>query len=50
MNTKELIKQKIDEKLKDIIDLANNWDEEGYIRNEVENIKELLEIMESLNA
>lgn len=49
MNTKELIRQKIEKKLKEIIEIADNWDEEGYISNEVESIKELLEIMESLN-
>lgn len=49
MNTKELIKQKIDEKLNEIEEQSNSIDEMGYISITIKEIKELLEIMESLN-
>jgi len=49
MNTKELINEKIDKKLDEIKEMTRDFDEMCFIETLLGEIKELLEIMESLN-
>lgn len=49
MNTKELIKEKIDKKLNEIVEMTQDYDEMCFINTTISEIKELLEIIESLN-
>lgn len=49
MDTKELIKEKIDKKLDEIEQMTKDYDEMCFVSITIREIKELLEIMDSLN-